>query len=309
MTVATVLLLAVSAVQVEAEVCPSARDIEAALATTLAVPAGAARPGVVRVLRQGHRLLVELLDGNGMLVGERALDDSDRCAELAAEVAVVVASWLSDVHPEFSPSGPEPPLAAAGAAKRDPGPPPEPGTRASFDVAAGISWSYAGSAAVGGSLAATWIPRRSGLGLRLSAGTETARALELGEGRQAIWRRWTATTEGDWRAGRGPLVLDVHAGLAWTLLTASGAGFPQETSFSSPASGVTAGARLSWWTTRRVAWWLGGETAYWLRRQLVAAAPAAPERQIPRWSVMATLGLALGRAPILPLGSVGLAAQ
>jgi hypothetical protein len=306
------LLLTALPVHVEAELCPSGREIETALASLLPASPNRAPPDLARVFRQGKLLRIELVDKNGALIGERSLDDSDRCAELAVQVAVVIASLATDVHPEFSRPAPEvpPPLPAP-----PPAPPPvyvplpRPAPRASFDLAAGASLSFPGSVAVGGSFAAIWIPRTTGLGVRLSAGTETTRSIELGEGRQATWRRWTATSEGDWRYCRGALVLDVHAGLAWTLLHADGSGFPSNASDSSFAPGTYAGARLSWWPTTHVATWLGLDGTYWLLRQLVTATVDTPGQQVPRFSAMASLGLALGRSAKQPLGSVGPAAQ
>jgi hypothetical protein len=303
------LLLTASPVLVEAEICPSGREIETALASLLSASPSPAPPDVARVFRQGKLLRIELVDRNGALIGERSLDDSDRCAELAVQVAVVIASLLTDVHPEFSRPPHDVPPPAAPPPVPAPAPPAQAVRRASFDVAAGASFSLPGSVAIGGSLATIWIPRSTGLGLRLSAGTETTRRADFGEGRQATWRRWTATSEGDFRHARRALLLDIHAGLAWTLLHADGAGFPSNASDSSFAPGAHAGARLSWWPTTHVAIWLGLDGTYWLLRQFVTPALDTPGQQVPRFSVMASLGLALGRSAQQPLGSAGPAAQ
>jgi hypothetical protein len=299
----TTLLLTASAVHVEADICPSAGDIENALAPLLPVSPDHGPWGMARVSRQGKRLQIELVNRDGVLVGERTIDDSDRCAELAVQAALVIANWASDVHPEFARPAPDLP-AQVGKTAAAPEPP-----RAAFDIAAGAGLSYADALAGGGTLATTWISRGAGLGLRISVGTETARSSELGDGKQAIWRRWTAMTEADWRSSHRTLALDAHAGLAFTLLAANGSGFLQNESLTSPSPGLGAGLRLSWWTAPRFAVWLGFEATYWLRRQFVSTSPDVPGQQIPRYSAMASIGLAVGRGAIPPLGSEGLAAQ
>ncbi len=291
------LLLTALPVHVEAEHCPSGQDIETALSSLLPAAPAARPPDVAHVFRQDKLLRIELVDENGVLIGARSLDHSDRCAELAVQVAVVIASLATDDHPVFSlptqevPS-PSPPTPAM------PAPAPQTVARASFDVAAGVSLSYADAFAVGGSLAAVWIPRATGLGLRLSAGTEDTRSMSFGEGKQATWARSTATTEADWRHGRGRLTMDVHAGLAWTLLHAGGSGFSSNASDDSFSPGTHAGVRVSWWLTPHAAVWLGMDATYWLVRQSVTDTPAAAGRQVPGFSALASLGLALGRSAI-----------
>ena len=302
------LLLTASAVEVHSEFCPAARDIENALEAMLPASSDAGPSDVARVFRRHKRIQIELSNREGALIGERSIDDSDRCNELAIQIAVVLASLVSDVHPEFSAPPPEPKRDAS-AAKTEGNRPPSTRAISSFDVAAGASMSYASSIAWGGGLAATWIPHSTGIGLRVSAGTESARSVDLGDDKQAIWRRWTVTSEADWRLGHGHTVLDVHAGLAWTLLAANGSGFPQNESQTSLAPGAEAGIRLSWWTTRHLSAWVGLEGTYWLRRQLVSPSQEVAGREIPRYSVLASLGLALGRSGVLPLGFQVPAAQ
>jgi hypothetical protein len=309
------LLLLAGPVEVEAELCPSRPDIESALSSLLPASQDARPPDVARVFRQGKLLRIELTDPNGILIGGRSLDDSDHCTELAMQVAVVIASLATDVHPAFHVPGqeaPSPSPRASASPSATPAPLPQPVARSSFDVAAGVSLSYSDSLALGGLLAGIWIPRATGFGIRVSAGTETTRSVSLGEGQQASWARWTATTEADWRYGRGRLMMDVHAGLAWTLLHADGSGF---SGFSNNASdnsfspGTLAGARLSWGLTTHTAAWLGLDVTSWMVRQSVTDTPARAGQQVPLFSVLASLGVALGRFNIQPLGSAGLGAQ
>lgn len=306
------LLLLAGPVQVEAEVCPSRHDIETALSALLPASQEARPPDVARVFRQDRLLRIELLNPNGVLIGGRSLDDSDRCTELAMQVAVVIASLVTDVHPAFPVPGQEAPAPSPGpsdAPAATPAPPPQQVVRSTFDVAAGLSLSYSDGFALGGLLSGTWIPRAAGFGFRVSAGTEATRSASLGEGGQALWARWTATTEADWRYGRGHLMVDIHAGLAWTLLHADGSGFPSNASDSSFSPGSLAGARLSWGLTTHTAAWLGLDVTGWFIRQSVTDTPERAGQQVPRFSVLASLGVALGRFNHQPLGSAGLGAQ
>lgn len=302
------LLLAASPVHVEAELCPSRQDIEAALSSLLPDSPSTRPPDVARVSRQGKLLHTELVDPNGVLIGARSLDDSDRCAELAVQAAVVIASLASDVHPAFSLPAQEPPPPSP-SAPANPVPAPRPIARASFDVAGGVTLSYADTFAVGGALAAIWIPRATGFGLRLSGTTETTRSMAFGEGQRATWARWTASTEADWRYSRGHLMVDVHAGLAWTLLHARGSGFSSDASDDSFSPGALAGARLSRWLGRYAAVWFGLDATSWLVRQSVTDSPAMAGQRVPGFSAMASLGLALGRSVDHALGSAAAGAQ
>jgi hypothetical protein len=47
----------------------------------------------------------------------------------------------------------------------------------------------------------------------------------------------------------------------------------------------------------------------WIVRQSVTDSPTRAGQQVPRFSVLASLGVALGRFANQPLGSAGLAAQ
>jgi hypothetical protein len=305
------LLLLAGPVQIEAELCPSRHDIETALSSLLPASQEGRPPDVAHVFRQGRLLRIDLVDPSGAFIGGRSLDDSDRCAELAMQAAVVIASLVTDVHPVFPVRGQEAPSSsprASGAPSATPAALPQSVVRSSFDVAAGASLSYSDSFALGGLLAGIWIPRATGFGIRVSAGTETTRPVSLGQGK-ASWARWTATTEADWRHGRDRLMMDVHAGLAWTLLHAHGSGFSNNASDSSFSPGALAGARLSWGLTAHTAAWLGLDVTGWIVRQSVTDTPARAGQQVPRYSVLASLGVALGRLNNQPLGSTGLGAQ
>jgi hypothetical protein len=285
------LLLAALPVRVESEGCPSGAEVEQALATMLPSIADALRPDLARVERRAGGLRIQLSQAQGTVIAERVLDRDGSCAELAELAAVVIASWESDVHPEFVRPHGEPgpaPVAVTSAAR------PSPPT--AYDVALGASLAHAGSFAAGGVLALTWLPRGTGPGVRLFAALDAERSLDLGVGR-AQWRRGMGGAELDWRLPRLPL--DFHGGFVLGWLTATGAGFSQENLSSvsfSPAA--TWGARLAFWATRSFAVWVDLSGLYWTRRQTLYADPSGREQELPRLQGALTLGLALGRAAI-----------
>ena len=284
---ATALLLAALPVRVESDACPSAAEVEQALASMLSSVSGVVGQDVAKVERTGGHLRVELVDATAAVLAERLLDGHGSCAELAELAAIVIASWESDVHPEFVRPHAEP-LVAPPPATRAPG--------AAFDVSLGASLSQAGQLAAGGFLGAAWFPRGKGLGLSFLVAGETTRTLEVGDG-QARWRRWTGSPEIAWRWGRGGLAVDGHGGLALGWLATNGVNFSENKSNASFSLAVTAGIRSSWWFSRHIAGWIDVRGLIFTRSDVVHTSPTGEESEIPRLVGIASIGLALGRAP------------
>ena len=253
----------------------------------LSTASGAVGQDVAKVERSGGRLRVELVDATAAVLAERELDGHGSCAELAELAAIVIASWESDVHPEFVRPHAEPPAAPPPAA-RVPG--------AAYDVSLGASLSQAGQLAAGGSLGAAWFPRGTGLGLSFVVAGETTRTLEVGDG-QARWRRWTGSPEIAWRWGRGGLAVDGHGGLALGWLATNGVHFSENKSNASFSLAVTAGIRSSWWFSRYLAGWIDVRGLTFTRSDVVYDSPTGGEAEIPRLVGIVSIGLALGRAP------------
>ena len=280
-------------VQVESVSCPTGHEVEQELAAMVSSVSESIRPDVARVLRWGNQLQIELVGPDAVVIAERWINDSGSCAELAELIAVMIASWESDVHPEFARPHPEP-VASGGAENTARPSPPGPSTGAYYEVAAGASLSWSGSPAVAAILAAGWVPRGVGPGLHLSATVESTRTMDLAQG-QAAWRRWAGSAELDWRLPRGAWALDLHGGLALGWLAASGVGFSKNHSDTSFSMGGTAGARLSRWATRRVSVWLELAASYWPRQQLVYGQPNMVPQEIPHYQGLASVGVAFGR--------------
>ena len=143
--VGVLLAVATSPVEVVDDGCPSGEEVELALASMLTTSgATPANRDVAKLERSAGKLHVELVDPEGVVIAERTLDGGASCAELARMAAIVIASWESDVHPEFvrqpgdiprverSPP-PEKPVATAAPAP----------AAAAYDVAAGVTLGQA----------------------------------------------------------------------------------------------------------------------------------------------------------------------
>jgi hypothetical protein len=289
------LVLVALPVQVESADCPSGPQIEQALASRLAPAAPDTRPDRVHVWKQDGLLHIELVNPDSAIIAERTLVERGSCQETAELVAVVVASWETDVHPAFA----EPPANIVAAASASTPAPPKtaatPPLSSSFDFALGAGPSLASSVALAGAASFTWIPRGSGLGLRLSALADGQRNLSLGGGR-AAWRRGMVGAEADWRSSRGRASFDVYAGLRAGRLSVEGRDFEVNQSQTSFFPALALGGRVAWWANRRLAVWLDILGVLSLRTQSTYALPGSEEHRLPKFQGLALLGVALGRA-------------
>jgi len=296
------LILSALPVLVEAESCPSGPEVEQALVSMLPQVAASTRRDVARVTKvAGRGLRIELVNPDAAMVAEREMEVDGTCAELASLAAVVIATWESDVHPEFTQSHAEPiPGVSAAPSLATPVVPTGSPSFFSYDIAAGPSLSWAGSLAAGGAISGTWIARGTGLGLRVFAAGEATRSLALESGGQAVWRRWMGSLEADWRLVRAPANFDVHAGLALGWLSAVGAGFSPNQSRTSLSPGLALGGRSSWAVSRHLAVYLDLAGIYWTRTQTVSSASDLVRREVPHVQVLASVGVASGKSASSP---------
>jgi hypothetical protein len=285
---ALVLLVTALPVQVTGDGCPDGPEVEQALAAVLSADPAAFRQHVAHVRHRAGRLLVTLVDAAGAVLAEHDFDSNGDCGEQAKLAAVFIASWESEVHPEFARPQAEPPSV--------PAPVPPPLAPSAYQLAAGLSLGLAGSLAPGGSLGAAWFPRGVGLGLGLVLAGESTRTLDLGTG-HARWRRWTASPEAAWRWGRGPLVLDAHAGLSLAWLVASGVDFSQNETQHSFALAITAGLRSAWWMSRHFAAWVDLRAFVFSKSDQLWGEPSGSHAEVPRLGGILSIGVALGRGP------------
>ncbi len=294
------LTVATSPVRVVNDVCPSGAEVELALASML-TSSGAtpASRDVARLERGRDQLRVELVDPEGVVIAERTLDGGASCAELGRMAAIVIASWESDVHPEFvrQPTeiarlerAPAPAMSAEAPAL----------STAAYDVAAGVTFGQADTRAAGASIGAAWFPRGVGLGVWLLGAGDLARTIAVGA-HEARWRRWTASFELAQRWARDGLVADAHAGLTLGWLATEGVDYTQNRSASAVSLGGSAGFRSALWLSRNAAAWIGLQGFYFPRRDSIygsAAGTTVDETAVPSWGAVASVGLAVGRAPL-----------
>jgi hypothetical protein len=316
------LLLAVPLVRVEGEgTCPSPQAVEREVGQLVARRDGSdstAPPDVVHLRERGPSLEVVLSGPGGALIGQRVLDRTADCEDLAKAVAVVIATWESDIHPEFAlgagdsfaglggrapvPAAPAQALAQAPAAPAPiptlaEGPPfPSPSWRLDGGLAlfGALAPGDAGGWAGGGVLLAAVIARApGGVGARLTGQGEAEREVPLASGR-VRWRRLGASAGPVWRhrLPASGLALDLHGELVASWLMARGVGFPTNRDSATFAPGAGAGVRLSR-ATGRVIPWLDLVATGWLGPQVVYEGVTGASAALPRYEVALALGVSL----------------
>jgi hypothetical protein len=240
--------------------CPDAAMVDRRTRDLLGLGAGVALRESVEILHQGTGLSVKLRGEDQGLLGERVLPLDEDCDALARAVSVVLASWLTDAHPEFlAAAAPQPEVAAAPPAPA-PAPPPAPMRLVPRVGATGVlsvDERLRLLPAVGlGALADTdgivpvgllglgVAPRGSGLGLAARVLVSPTRTRPLGEGELELLR-WPFALGGVVRLESGALSGELHAGAAVAWLHLRGRGFRVERSVNDVAFGLFGAARAS----------------------------------------------------------------
>jgi hypothetical protein len=294
--VVLLLAVAISPVRVVDDGCPSGTEVEAALASMLTssgtTPAGR---DVARLERGPDKLRVELVDAEGVVIAERTLDGPASCADLGRMAAIVIASWESDVHPEFV--GQPVDIVRVEGARSSETPAPALSSTA-YDIAAGVTIGQADKLAAGASLGAAWFPNGGGLGVWILGTGDMARTVAVGM-HEARWRRWTTSFELARRWARDRFVVDAHGGVTLGWLTTEGVGYALNRSDSAVSLGGTAGIRFASWVSRGAALWLDLRGFYFPRRDSVyGGGTTVADAPVPSWGAIAGLGAALGRPPL-----------
>jgi hypothetical protein len=233
--------------------CPSAVIVEQRVRGILGLKPEAVLDERALLIREAQALRVVVRNKDGSVLGERVLETEGTCEEVEQIVAVVVATWISDVHPEFlaalpaaeteaATAEPEPePPAAAPVIAPAPSPPRAPvvavpapaparapaerARRWELAAAGGAGFSGAPVSALG-SLGVRWMPERSGLGAALAATAMTPRTERLSLGSVRYWR-WPLSAGPALRAPLGAGHLDFHLGGALGWVHAVGRNFQQ----------------------------------------------------------------------------------
>lgn len=237
------------------EECPAPSAVDARTREILGLSAGAVVPEHASVSREGASLRVTLRAADARVLGERLLPAEGSCDEQAAAVAVLLAAWLSDVHPEYVgalPDAPPTPVLASPQPETPPAPPAEPPPPLAAPVVPPARDNAAPavpqqserraphrsielSAAAGGVLSSAspvpfgtlglhYLPQSNGLGAALAVTLSTPRREDLSGGSVSYFR-WPLVLGPALRASLGSTLLDVTAGPAAAWFHLSGVNF------------------------------------------------------------------------------------
>jgi hypothetical protein len=270
-------LLLAAAVDVQSTVpCPSAAEVEARLPPLAlqGAPAGARDRAVVS--RSGGTLTLALSRADGSAVVERQLDAQGSCSELAEALALMIAVWHAQEHPDV----PRPP-ALQRPAVRPPG---------AYSVEAGTQLfaSLSGGDVSPGALLSARLWRRA-WGVALSVSGTALREQPLGRG-LAAWTRGAIGLGPARRLLAEPLRLDVWVeGLAG-LTVGRGRGYAANDTPAVWTVGGGTGLSISR-ALGPVTLSLGASGALWPDQQLVVNV-AGDRQPLPR--VEARVGAGLG---------------
>jgi hypothetical protein len=273
--VLVVWLLAALKIQAAGD-CPGALDVERHLGPLLGEAVAAHDVATIARADDGS-VSLSLADTSGQPIGARTLPRAGTCSDQAKTVAVTLAIWEAQLHPEIS-------LALDRLASPPPPPPPPPPPQPEVAVVARVAPPPApaareltlGAAAVGDLQAGAWAPgARLELGLGRAGGRWRARLAAVGVGRHRIdlppggasWWRGFVQLGADVDAARGRRwALVLGAGALGGVASIEGAGFPVDHATRSVDVGGEARARLEA-RVGPVRPWLGAAVAVWARRQ------------------------------------------
>jgi hypothetical protein len=258
------------------EECPAPSAVDARTREILGLSVEQVVAERARVSREGASLRVILRAADQHVLGERVLPAEGSCDEQAGAVAVLLAAWLSDVHPEYvaslpdapqspvlaspqpetapptTPTEPAPTLApttappvrdraAATAPKRPERPARHRGVE--LGVSAGGVISEA-SPVPFGTLGLRYVPESSGWGAALSVTFSTPRHADLSNGSVSYFR-WPLVVGPVWRAQLGSTLLDTTAGPAAAWFHVSGVNFQDAATYDVVVWGGALAARWS----------------------------------------------------------------
>lgn len=276
--------------------CPGAADVERHLGPLLGdAPAQVSDVATIERATDGS-VSVTLADTGGRAIGDRRFPRARSCGEQAKTIAVTLAIWEAQLHPEISlrldrlasePAAPPPPKPVPVVARAAPPPPPPPrelslGLAALGDLQSG-AWAPGARVELGlGPAGARWR-------LRLAGTVIGQHTLDVPPG-QATWWRAFAQLGADVDVARGARwAAVVGAGALGGVASIAGAGFAVNHQARSVDLGAEGRARFEWRPGR---WrpWLGVLVAGWIRRQALDLQGASSNAALPRVEPMAALG-------------------
>jgi hypothetical protein len=238
--------------------CPEAAAVDRRTRDLLGLGQGVTLRESVELSHEGTGLSVRLRGDNQALLGERVLPLDEDCDGLARAVSVVLASWLTDAHPEFLAAAAAP--AEEVATRPSPPAPAAPPPVVSRVVATGVlrveERLRLAPAVAGGLLADSnevvpagmlglgVAPRGSAIGVAARVVLSSKRTRALGSGELELFR-WPFALGAVVRFESGVLSGELHAGGAAAWLHLQGRGFRVESSVNDVAFGVFGAVRGS----------------------------------------------------------------
>jgi len=279
MPLALALVVAIASLEIAGDaICPDAASVRAELAR-LGVPALADQHHLV-ITRNGDAIAVELRSTTGDVIGARSLPVDAACGELAAAVAILVATWETELA--ANPIAPAPIVLAR--SERRP---------FAYAVAAG-ALAMAGRSArgVGGVVTAGAARAASPWMVEGSVGATRYEQQPLGRG-EVDWSRATLGLGGRLRARRATTELALRGQALVGVLHASARGYQTNRSETAVSPGVSGGARVQLGRGFVTPYLDVGGVA-WLRRDHLHVTGLADQIALPRFELSLALGVAIG---------------
>ncbi|HEY7374596.1 MAG TPA: hypothetical protein VIF57_20705 [Polyangia bacterium] len=286
--------------------CPAAAEVEGKLVPLLAPGSASVSTDRAIITEDGDGLSISLARPDGMTVARRRLPRARTCAEQAETVAVTLAVWEAQIHPEISlrldrladqQPAPAPNPAAAAApppvdrekiVARSSERPPAREILAAVGVAAAGGWQP-DSVAPGGRIDATLGAAGRGWRARLSLAALGRHTVRLPPGEATWWRGYVAPGA-DYQLPIGRRwQLSLGAGAVLGVMTAQGSGFSVDRSSRSIDLGVETMLQIAL-RPGTVRPWLGVGLLTWLRRQTLDVGGQAASTVLSRVEPMLALG-------------------
>ncbi|HET6280885.1 MAG TPA: hypothetical protein VFH73_07965 [Polyangia bacterium] len=279
--------------------CPGGADVEQRIGPLLGAETAARTSDVATIKENADgSLLVSLDDSDRRPIGERRFPRAGTCADQAERIAVTLAIWEAQIHPEIVLRLDR--LSPEVAPARAPAPP---AVTLRTDASSGAPRAPAllslGAAVAGDWQSGAWVPAvRADLGLGRTDGRWRARLAGVAVGQhtldvppgQASWWRAILSVGADYDLARGRRWAVVLGGGAVAgLVSISGSGF----ALNRTSRSIDAGAELrvrAEWRPGRVRPWLGALATGWLRRQNLDLRGSATSSTLPRVEPMLALG-------------------
>jgi hypothetical protein len=247
-----VLVIAPQAIAPDVQaMCPAAETVDARMREILGISATTKLAERIEVSREDGSLRVTLRGEGDRVLGDRVLPGEGNCEELARVAAVVLATWYSDVHPEYvgllpAPisadasiaSGPKSAsvarAATAGQSSIEPSPVEDQPSAAESSGSTHWQWGFHSSFGVEMSgervapsvgIGVELMPTDAGFGAALDATWVGLQSQTLDDGRLKYSRRPLAVGLVR-RFTPAGVVVDVEGGVALGWLHVTGRGFP-----------------------------------------------------------------------------------